>query len=420
MKYVYVISKSGRPLMPTRKFGMVRHMLKEGKAHVLRQEPFTIQLDYESGGHVQPVSLGVDAGYQTIGLSATTGDEVLFEAEVELRQDIKGNLDERRTLRRSRRGRKTRYRKPRFDNRGRKDGWYPPSVETGIAQHVAAVEFAQSILPVSDITVEVASFDIHKLKDPDVEGKGYQEGGMKGFENVKAYIRWRDGHTCQACKGKSGDRRLEVHHIIPREKHGADRPDNLVTLCHTCHREHHDVKPKKLPKPAPGFMAPAFMNASRWEVVGRLRASRGGNVRVTYGYATKVERITRKLPKAHHVDARCISGHPSAASDGTVYVFTKHRSHNRRLYKVNTKKGGRRQENQAPRKVFGFALNDIVRHKGSLWRVHGRRSRGVFVIKSLDDKIQLELSCRKLKLVKHAGTYLIRKEVAAFPASGQA
>ncbi len=415
MKYVYVISKSGRPLMPTRKFGMVRHMLKEGKAHVVRQEPFTIRLDYESAEHVKPVSLGVDAGYQTIGLSATTGDEVLFEAEVELRGDIKANLDERRILRRSRRNRK-----PRFDNRGRKDSWFAPSVEAGIAQHVSTVEFVESILPVSDITVEVAAFDIHKLKDPGVEGKGYQEGEMKGWENVKAYVRWRDGHTCQACGGKSGDRHLEVHHIIPRENHGTDRPDNLVTLCNTCHREHHDGKTKKLPKPAPGFMAPAFMNASRWEVVRRLRESRQGRVRVTYGYRTKVERIMRKLPKAHHVDARCISGNPSATSDGAVFVFTKQRCHNRRLYKANTKKGGRRQENQAPRKVFGFALNDIVRHNGSLWRGHGRRTRGYFGLISLDGKARVEPSYKKLKLVKHAGAYLIRKEEAAFPASGQA
>ena len=42
--YVYVVGNDDKPLMPTKKFGMVRWMLKTGKAIVLRKQPFTIKL----------------------------------------------------------------------------------------------------------------------------------------------------------------------------------------------------------------------------------------------------------------------------------------------------------------------------------------------------------------------------------------
>ena len=76
--------------------------------------PFTLQLLYGSSGYQQEVSLGIDAGAQRIGVSATTEQMVLFEAEVQLRTDIGALLATRREYRRARRSRKTRYRECRF------------------------------------------------------------------------------------------------------------------------------------------------------------------------------------------------------------------------------------------------------------------------------------------------------------------
>ena len=89
---VYIISKSGHPLMPTIRHGKVRRMLKQGTAKVVKRCPFTIQLLYETEENTQPISLGIDAGSKVIGVSATTKDKVLYEAEVELRNDISKNL----------------------------------------------------------------------------------------------------------------------------------------------------------------------------------------------------------------------------------------------------------------------------------------------------------------------------------------
>ena len=125
---VYVINIDGQPLMPTNRYGKVRHLLKDGKAKIINCCPFTIQLLYRSTNYTQPINLGVDSGSKHIGISATTKDKVFYEADVELRNDIVDLLSTRREQRRTRRNRKTRYRKARFDNRKRGDNWLAPSV----------------------------------------------------------------------------------------------------------------------------------------------------------------------------------------------------------------------------------------------------------------------------------------------------
>ena len=115
---VYVINKHGRPLMPCSP-AKARHLLDDGKAKVKKRTPFTIQLVYGSSGYTQEVILGVDAGSKTIGMSASTTKEELLSAEVKPRNDVVDLLSTRREFRRARRNRKTRYRKPRFDNRVR-------------------------------------------------------------------------------------------------------------------------------------------------------------------------------------------------------------------------------------------------------------------------------------------------------------
>ena len=105
---VYVLNQNGQPLMPTSRYGKVRHLLKDGRAKVVRRCPFTIQLLYESTNYTQDITLGIDAGSKHIGISATTESKVLYEADVELRNDIVNLLSVRRQNRRSRRNRKTR------------------------------------------------------------------------------------------------------------------------------------------------------------------------------------------------------------------------------------------------------------------------------------------------------------------------
>lgn len=243
---VYVLNQNGQPLMPTENHAKVRVLLKQGKAKVVKKCPFTIQLLYNSTNYTQKITLGVDSGSKHIGISATTKDKVLYEADVELRNDIVDLLSTRRELRRSRRNRKLRYRKSRFNNRKRKDGWLAPSVRQKVDSHITMIEKAHKILPISNIVIEVASFDIQKIKNPEISGKEYQEGDQLNSWNVREYVLSRDNHVCQCCKGKSRDKILNVHHIESR-KTGGNAPNNLITLCETCHNGYHKGT-VKLPK----------------------------------------------------------------------------------------------------------------------------------------------------------------------------
>ena len=114
----------------------------------------------------------MDAGSKHVGLSATTEKEELYAAEIELRTDIVGLLATRRQNRRTRRNR-LRYRPARFDNRvhSKNKGWLAPSIEQKIQSHLKAVEDVHKLLPISKIIVETASFDIQKIKAPDIAGK---------------------------------------------------------------------------------------------------------------------------------------------------------------------------------------------------------------------------------------------------------
>lgn len=404
---VYVINKDGKPLMPTERHGKVRRLLKEHKAIVIKKVPFTIQLLHETTEFVQPITLGVDSGYKYVGLSATTETKELYAEEVTLRTDIVDLLASRMEARRTRRNMHTRYREHRFNNRKKEKGWIAPSVCQKIESHVRAIEKVHEILPVSLVRVEVASFDIQKIKNPDISGVEYQQGDQLGFWNVREYVLWRDNHTCQCCKGKSGDKRLNVHHIESR-KTGGNAPNNLITLCETCHNNYHDkliTLPSSINR-GMSFKAETFMGIMRWRLYDTLK-SKYSNVELTYGYLTKNIRICNNLEKTHCVDARCISNNPLAIPSEIVYFSTKLRRHNRKIYRDKTLKNGVRKKNQCPNEVFGFRLNDIVMYENEYYVVQSRRTCGSFLIQHCITRERMDRTYKKLKFIRHSNGFLI-------------
>lgn len=416
---VYVLNIDGQPLMPSSRHGKVRRLLKSGQAKVVSRCPFTIQLLYESTNHTQPVSLGVDAGSKTIGLSATTKDKVLYESYVTLRNDIVDLLSTRRALRSSRRNRKTRYRQPRFNNRvhSKHKGWLAPSIEQKINSHFVVVEKVHKILPITNIVVETASFDTQLLKateegKPLPQGTDYQQGEQMGFWNTREYVLFRDNHTCQCCKGKSKDKILNVHHIESR-KTGGDSPGNLITLCETCHKKYHQgLLPKFKPKRQLSYRDGAFMGIMRWTFYNRLKETHP-NVSMTYGYITKYTRIRNDLPKDHCIDARCISGNPLAKPNGEIFFQRKVRCHNRQIQKCTIQKGGYRLRKQTPKYMFGYQLFDKVKYNNQECFVYGRRSSGSFDIRLIDGTtLSAGKSYKKLKPLEKRKSYLIERRTA--------
>ena len=415
---VYVIDKEGKPLMPTKRHGKVKWLLKRKQAKVVKRSPFTIQLTYEPKTHcIQDVTLGVDAGSKHVGLSASTEKDELFSAEMTLRDDVPQLMTARRQSRRTRRSRLC-YREPRFDNRRRIDGWLTPTMEAKVRAHVNVIDDVCSILPVSRIVVETASFDIQKIKDEAVEGKRYQEGEQMGYANVKAYVKARDGYVCKTCGSRE---HLEIHHIVQRKDGGSDRPANLVTLCEKCHANHHSGnKPLEIPFPEKrGFKGASDMNTMRWFLLDRLKAVHPAiPVEQTYGYITNWNRNQIKLEKSHVNDAFCIAGNFDIDRTNESFRILKLRCHNRQVNKTNKLKGNRWKANQAPRLIGGFRLNDKVIFNGQLCLIHGRRSSGYFDIRKPDGtRVHPSIHYRNIMLVEHADTRLYCKEEAVHPSA---
>lgn len=395
-----MLNNQGNPLMPCKE-AKARKLLKQNKAIIVKYEPFTIQLMFECENQTQEVSLGVDAGSKHIGISATTEKQVLYEADVELRNDIVEKLSSRREARRTRRNR-LRYRPARFNNRvhSKHKGWLAPSVEQKINSHIQIIKRLHQILPISKIIVETAQFDIQKIRNPDIEGEQYQQGDQMGFWNVREYVLFRDNYRCQHCKGKSKDGRLNVHHIESR-KTGGNVPNNLITLCETCHNDYHRGKIQLNIKRGKSFRDAAFMGIMRKTLLSRLRKIYP-NVQETFGYITKNARIENGLLKEHYVDARCISGSPLAKPLGH-YLYQKCiRRQNRKMTKDKFIKGGIKKSNQLIGNVFGFGLFDMVEYQKKRYFVFGRRKRGEFDIRTLDgEKINNgSINYKKLRLVQ--------------------
>lgn len=399
-----------------------RLLLKNKQAKILKYEPFTIQLLYGSSGYKQKVSLGIDAGSKYVGASATTKKQELYASQTELRGVmIVKLLSDRRELRRSRRNRKTRYRKARFLNRvhSKHKGWLSPSIENKINTHIRIIDDVYKLLPIYNIIVETASFDIQKLKNKDIEGKEYQEGEQLGFSNVREYVLYRDNHTCQCCHGKLKDNILQVHHIESR-KTGGNSPNNLITLCKTCHTKYHSGEislPNKIHRGI-RFKDATFMGIMRWTLYERLKKLYK-NVSMTYGYITKYKRIKYNIEKSHVADAFCIANNLNAKRLNYYYLQKQVRRHNRKLHKSKIYSGGYRKNNQAKYSVFGFHLFDKVKYNNIDCFIFGRRSSGSFDIRKLTGEvISHSISYKKLNLVEYRKSLLIEREVCGASSNG--
>lgn len=404
---VYVLNKEGKPLMPCKQV-IARLLLKEGKAKCIRRTPFTIKLLVDTTEYKQEVVAGMDTGSKTIGCATIANGKVVYQSEVQIRQDVSKKTEQRKMYRRNRRGRKTRYRKARWQNRSsmRKEGRLAPSIKSKVNSHLREKKFVESILPVSNWKVETASFDIHNVKRWD-----YQKGNQKGFYNVKAYVLHRDGYQCQKCKTKKG--KLHVHHVVFRSNGGTDSPENLIVLCSDCHDKLHKGE----------FEIKGIRSKTKHATdVGILKSQlekQFGDFEETFGYQTKFNREQiLKLPKTHYNDAVAICCEEGEIIDisSTVY-FKKHVSKG----DYQQTKGSRSEKRIPTGKLFGLRKFDYIQHPLGFGFVKGKRSTGFFAISDLEGKainpsVNVKKDCIRLK----ARTTTLTERRRAHSSTGQA
>ena len=380
--FVYVLNKDGQPLMPTLRFGKVRRLLKDKKAKVIRRNPFTIKLLYETETQiVQICTLGVDTGSAHVGTAVYSEGKILYTSQVEIRNDIKSKMDDRRGYRRGRRFRHTRYRKPRFLNRKnsiRKDR-FSPTMISKYQSHIREIDFVKSILPISQLVLETGTFNTHLLKNPSLANPkikhwGYQKGILYGYDNIKAYILIRDKYTCQCCKTKKGT--LHVHHIIYRSKGGSDEIENLITLCETCHKKLHMGELKIFETKLRGTRKGTLKHATQMNSIRIQLLKHYPDAIETFGYITKENRQALSLSKDHYIDACVIAscGKPFTIKSKTYYkkvvgngtrILAKFRK-----VPIRLDRG----------KIRGFRRYDKVKYRGKEYFIYARSKTGNFCV----------------------------------------
>jgi len=367
---IAVISKHGEPLMPTKRYGKVRHMLKNGEAKIIKRDPFlVIQLLVDTTGFKQPLKAGMDIG-ETIGLSIINDTKEVFSAELKTRSSgITDKLEERTSYRRARRG-KLRYRQARFENRGASKGTckhcgrnsksgqlfcgeclknvngihqkykddkktynekrLAPSVKHRVETHFSILDKFNMYFPMNDKdwVIEKTKFDIQKIENIDISGGAYQQGDMFGFSNVRDFVLDRDNHECQNPNCKHNKKKvkkseniyiknniiLKIHHVKYRSKGGTDKPSNLITLCEDCHTSAnhqygnflYDWCIGKLPVKIKNRLKQDYSSATNMNVVS-CAFNENNRVKFTYGSETKRKRQLLGLEKTHSNDAFAIA-----------------------------------------------------------------------------------------------------------------
>ena len=367
---VFIKNMREQALMPCTQ-RKARILLKQKKAKIIGYKPFTIQLTYATGEAKQDVHVGIDEGARHIGIAITSQNKVLAKGEVELRQDVHSLLTTRAMYRRDRRNRKTRYRKPRFLNRKRKEGWLPPSIEGKLNANFLWIDKFCSLVPNPILHIEVGKFDIAKMINPSIEGVEYQQGQCAGYYDVRYFVFDRDNYTCQVC-GKSKDKILHTHHIVYKSLGGTDRADNLITVCTECHtsKNHKEggilYKWMKEGKKVKQYKEATFMNILRARTYRRY-----SNAIITYGSITTPKRKELGLEKTHYNDAIAITNIDNIKENANqIFYIKQFRKKKRSLHEATARKGRREpNRNQKRNKKnikerLGVYLNDEVIFRG--------------------------------------------------------
>ena len=374
MSNVFVLDTLYKPLDPVHP-GYARKLLTNGKAAVYRRYPFTIILKKEVEEPVtHPLRLKLDPGSKTTGIAIVNdaSGEVVWAAELTHRgSEIKERLEKRRVVRRSRRQRKTRYRTPRWNNRTRKQGWLPPSLESRIANILTWVARLSRSCPITEISQEIVKFDMQAIQKPEISGVEYQQGTLYGYE-VREYLLEKWNRTCAYCGAKNVP--FEIEHIVARANSGTNRVSNLCLACKPCNdakgiqgirdflKRQPDVLKRVLAQAKAPLKDASAVNSTRWALYERLKAT-GLPVEWGTGGRTKYNRVMQGLDKAHWIDAACVgkSTPDTLVIDRVKPLSIKAMGRGRRQMCVTDKYGFPKQHKVRQKSYMGFQTGDMVK-----------------------------------------------------------
>ncbi len=404
MNRTFVLYRDKTPAMPCHP-ARARALLGAGKAAVFRRAPFTIILTHRKSGEYQPVALKLDPGSKTTGIALVANEGVVFAANLEHRgAAIKTKLETRRTFRRSRRARKTRYRAPRFDNRTTPEGWLPPSLVSRVQNVASWAQRLMRFAPITSTDVESVRFDMQAMQTPGISGVEYQQGTLIGYE-VREYLLEKFNRTCVYCDATGVP--LQIEHVVPRAAGGSNRISNLTLACGPCNTAKDTQRidtflastPTRLARIKAQLKTPlhdaAAVNATRYAIGNALKAL-GLPTAFWSGGRTKMNRMLQGYAKDHWIDAACVgmSGAAVRIAPNTKALAIKAIGRGSRQMCKPDKYGFPRTNAKRVKRTHGFQTGDLVRlvqpsgkYAGTYIGTVAVRARGDFDLKNSIVKI---------------------------------
>lgn len=366
---VMIVDNSNKPLSPTTK-ARARMLLKRKDAYIYKYYPFVIKLKENKNSVDNSYTLKVDPGANVTGIAIVDKDKCYFFMELIHRgKEVKKLLTQRRAVRRARRNRLTRYRKPRFNNRTKVDGWLAPSVKSRADNIINWCNKLSKYIPINEIIIENVSFDISSLTEgKQLYGKEYQNGTLKDTR-LREYIFKKYNKTCVYCNGESKDKRLNVEHVISKDNGGTNSVNNLVLSYRKCNKlkdnlslkefgkvmckDYSHLIPKETPKSA------SIVQSARNYCIKEL--SKNFKVKSDYGWKTKLNREELNLPKEHYYDAMCVGEYFNYKIVNKELIVIKAKGRGSRQMCRVDKYGFPRTSAKSFKSIKGFSSGDMVK-----------------------------------------------------------
>lgn len=314
-KYCFVLDYDGKPLSPTKE-NKGWFLIRKGRATLEKKYPMTIRLNKrveDKDLDKSKMHVGIDDGSKHVGLSIVQEgqkrNKVVFKSTIELRQDVKKLMQERKSWCRNKRRHK-RYRPSRFNNRGKK-GFIAPSIKQKKQSIIRVVKELNKHIRINHIHLEDVAIDMRALTDGYKPYKWQYSKSNHLDENIRKATIIRDNNTCQMCKKKNI--MMEVHHIIPKRLNGSNSIHNLITLCTECHKQVTGKEEQYIDKfqAVVGKKSNNFLNHASHVMIGKSylqwELSKITPLRLTTGGDTANKRIDWNIDKSHSNDAVVIT-----------------------------------------------------------------------------------------------------------------
>ena len=151
-KYVPVVSKTGKPLMPTTNHRANELISKSKALRRFSKGVFYIKLTEREDGDTQDIVVGIDPGSKKEAYTIKSESHTYLNIECNAINRVKESVKRRREARHSRRNRKTPCRKPRLNNKS--NTGIPPSTQARWGWKLRICNWLKKLFPVSHFIVE--------------------------------------------------------------------------------------------------------------------------------------------------------------------------------------------------------------------------------------------------------------------------